>query len=160
MDRALNQPIHHDDAHATYLAGGMTSHFLATCIDLLPRKNILILFYEDFARDAATSTADIRRFLDIDNTFLFDVSHIYNQGGGRIRNHALGHLWTVSEPWSRRLLPYLPKQWRDKAFRQVTASSEPVPSMQDTRRRLLEVHDQDTERLQELTRLDHSHWRC
>ncbi|MDA0867792.1 MAG: sulfotransferase [Cyanobacteria bacterium] len=160
VDRELDKPVHRDDAHATYLAGGMTSHFLATYLDLFPRENILILFFEDFARDTATSMADICRFLDIDNTFPFDVSHIYNQGGGRIRNHAIARLWAGSEPWRRRLRPCLPKRWRDKAFQRVTARSEPVPLMRDTRRRLLDFYGQDIERLQELTGRDLSHWRC
>lgn len=160
VSRELEQPVYRDDAHATYLAGGMTSHFLATYYEAFPRQNILILFFEDLARDAASLMAGICRFVGVDDTFTFDVSHIHNQGGGRIRNHTLGRLWAGSEPWRRRLRPFLPKPWRDQVFQRVNANSEPVPLLGETKRRLLDLYDQDIQRLQELTGRDLASWRC
>lgn len=159
VEHELAEPLVRDDAHGSYLPGGMTSHFLQTYIDHFPREHVAIHLFEDFARSTSATMREVCRFLGVDDGFAFDLSRIHNQGGGRIRNRSMGRLWAASEPLRRGLRPFLPKGLRDRAFRKVTADSEPVPMSTATRRRLREVYADDVARLAKLTGRDLSHWR-
>lgn len=158
VERELRVPILCDDAHASYLPGGMTSHFLQTYFDVFPRENIAIYFYEDFAADTAGIMGRICRFLGVADDFPFDVSKIHNRGGGRIKNRGVAKLWAASETLRRGLRPLLPKKFRDGAFRQVTAQTERVSLRPETRDRLIGVYSEDIGRLEKMTGRDLSAW--
>ena len=159
VEHELAEPLVRDDAHGSYLPGGMTSHFLRTYLDHFPRENVAIHLFEDFARSTSATMREICRFLGVDDGFAFDLSRIHNQGGGRVRNRSLGRLWAASEPLRRGLRPLLPRSLRDRAFRQITANSVSVSMSAATRRRLREVYAADVTRLERLTGRDLSHWR-
>jgi hypothetical protein len=158
VEREASESLLRDDAHATYLAGGMVSHFLRTYFQHFPARSISIHFYEDFARDAAGVVAAMCRFLGVDERFRFDFRRIHNPSGGRIRNPIVGGLWRASEPVRRALRPFLPKHLRDAAFRRVTAKTEKIPIEPRTRQRLIEIYRRDILELQELTGRDLSRW--
>lgn len=158
VEREIGTRLVRDDAQATYLAGGMISHFLRTYYDAFPAQNIQIHFFEDFARDTRGVLASICRFLQVDDRFPFDVNQIYNSSGGRIRNPAVGGLWAFSRPLRQALRPWLPKGLRDAAFRQVTAKTEKVPIRPETRARLQQLYREDIRQLQQLTGRDLTAW--
>ena len=158
VEREIGTTLVRDDAQATYLAGGMISHFLRTYYDAFPAQNIQIHFFEDFARDTRGVLASICRVLQVDDRFPFDVNQIYNSSGGRIRNPAVGGLWAFSRPLRQALRPWLPKGLRDAAFRQVTAKTEKVPIRPETRARLQQLYREDIRQLQQLTGRDLTAW--
>ena len=158
VEREASETLVRDDAHATYLAGGMVSHYLRTYFEHFPARSISIHFYEDFARDTAGVVAEICRFLGVDDRFRFDLGRIHNRSGGRIRSPTVGGLWAASEPLRRALRPLWPKHLRDAAFRRVTATTEKVPIEPGTRGRLIEIYRRDILELQELTGRDLSVW--
>lgn len=158
VEREISAELLQEDAHATYLAGGMTAHYLRTYLAAFPRKNILIHFYEDFARDTQSIMASISRFLGVDEEFQFDVARIYNRSGGQIQNTTVGGLWASSLPFRQTLRPWLPHKLRDYLFRKVTAKTEKVPIRPETRRQLIEVYRDDIRQLEELTNRDLSEW--
>lgn len=158
VNRELQEPVVRDDAHASYLPGGMTSHFLETYCGLFPRKNIAIYFYEDFAAGTGAVMKEICGFLGVAADFEFDVSRIHNRGGGRIKNRGLGKIWAASEPLRRALRPLLPRRFCDEAFRKVTAKTERVSIRPETRKKLVDVYRKDIERLQGMTGRDLSAW--
>jgi len=156
--REISEPIVRDDAHASYLPGGMTSHFLQTYFDVFPRENIAVYFHEDLASDAGGLMHRICRFLGVPEDFDFDVSRIHNRGGGRIKNHSVGRIWAASEPLRRMVRPLLPKTFRDGALRQITAQTERIAIRPETRQRLVKLYRDDIGRLQELTGRDLLAW--
>lgn len=158
VESELSEPVQRDDAHASYLPGGMTSHFLQTYYDAFPRDQIAVWFYEDFAAGTGQVMREICRFLGVREDFSFDLSQIHNRGGGRIKNRALGKIWAGSEPLRRGLRPLLPRKFRDSAFRKVTAETERVLVQPATRKRLLEIYRKDIEQLAKMTGRDLSAW--
>lgn len=158
VERESREPVQREDAHASYLPGGMTSHFLQTYFDVFPRENIAIWFYEDFASDTGRVMREISRFLGVREDFPFDVSRIHNRGGGRIKNRMIGKIWAASEPLRRSLRPLLPRKFRDRAFRKVTADTERVSVRPETRQRLVEIYREDIAQLGRMTGRDLSAW--
>ena len=158
VEREMATELVRDDAHATYLSGGMVSHFLQTYLTAFPRENIQIHVYEDFARDTQSVMASICRFLGVDEGFRFDVDRIYNRSGGRIQNATVGGLWASSLRLRKALRPWLPKSLRDAIFRKVTAKTEKVLIRPETRLCLLDIYRDDIRQLQELTGRDLSAW--
>jgi hypothetical protein len=158
VEREIDTDLVREDAHATYLAGGMVSHYLRTYLDAFPRANILIHFYEDFARDTQGVMASISRFLGVDDEFQFDVQRIHNRSGGRIRNSTVGGLWSSSLPIRKALRPWLPQSLRDGMFRKITDKTDKVPIRPETRRRLIEVYRDDVQTLERMTDRDLSAW--
>jgi hypothetical protein len=158
VERECSEELVREDAHATYLAGGMVSHFLRTYLEHFPARNISIYFFEDLARDAAAVMADMCRFLGVDDAFDFDLGRVYNRSDGRARNRTVARLWAGSEPLRRSLRPLIPKPLRDAAFRRVMAGTGKTPIGPRTRARLIEIYRQDILELQALTRRDLSGW--
>lgn len=158
VEREIDTDLVREDAHATYLAGGMIAHHLRTYLDAFPRENILIHFYEEFARDTQEVMASMSRFLGVDDDFQFDVQRIHNRSGGRIQNPTVGGLWASSLPLRKALRPWLPQSLRDGLFRKVTAKTEKVPINPETRRRLIELYRDDIRMLERMTDRDLSEW--
>lgn len=158
VESEISMDLVRDDAHATYLAGGMMSHYLCSYFDAFPAENIQIHFYEEFAGNTREVMASICRFLAVDEDFRFDVDRIYNASGGRIQNAAVGRIWASSLPLRKGLRPWLPKSLRDSMFRKVTAKTEKVPIKPETRRRLIDVYRDDIQKIQHLTGRDLSAW--
>lgn len=158
VDREMREPLVRDDAHASYLPGGMTGHFLRTYFDRFPRENIAVYFYEDFAADTAAVMRQICRFLQVREDFSFDVSRIHNRGGGRIRSRSVGKFWAASEPLRRAVRPLFPKRWRDQAFRAVTSQTERIAIRPETRRMLAGVYREDIKQIQDMTGRNLSAW--
>ena len=127
VEREIDTDLVRDDAHASYLASGMIAHHLQTYFDAFPRENIQIHFYEEFSGDTQGVMASTCRFLGVDHEFPFDVRRIHNRSGGRIRNPAIGGLWSSSLPVRKALRPFLPQSLRDGLFRKATAKTEAVP---------------------------------
>ncbi len=158
VEREISTELLQEDAHATYLAGGMMTHYLRTYLAAFPRENILIHFYEDFARDTQSVMASISRFLGVDEEFQFDVKRVYNRSGGQIQNTTVGGLWASSLPFREAVRPWLPRALRDYLFRKVTGKTEKVPIRPETRRQLIEVYRDDIRQLEQLTNRDLSEW--
>jgi len=158
LDRERLETLVRDDAHGTYLAGGMVSHFLQTYYDFFPRAQIAVFLYEEFAANTADVMRRICAFLGVNEHFPFNVSEIHNRGGGRIQNKLLGKIWAASEPARRSLRPLLPEKLRDRAFRNITNQTVKVSLNPETRLALAELYRSEIIRLQKMVGADLSTW--
>ncbi len=158
VERESTSPLVVDDAHATYLAGGMVSHVLRTYHDAFPESQRLTLWFDDFARDTPGAMRTLFRFLQVDDSAPVDVAQSHNRSGGRIRNPAVRRAWAASYPVRRALRPWLPAAWRDRAFLAVTRDVDRLPMHPDTRAGLIELYRTEIDALSALTGRDLTFW--
>ena len=73
-----------------FLEMGLYANQVRRYLDLFPRENIHIAFYEDYERNPKGILADLLRFLGVDETFRPDMSRRYlvGNGGGRVMSDA------------------------------------------------------------------------
>ncbi len=68
-------------ALSPFLEMGLYADQVKRYLELFPRENIKIFFYEDYQRDAKAMFADTLRFLGVDAGFQPDMSKKYRSGG-------------------------------------------------------------------------------
>ena len=151
-------PLVRDDAAGTYLAGGFISHFVASYLERFPRERIRIHLFEDFQRDPGGIVRDLFEFLDVDPTFVPDMTRRHNQSGGVVRNRLVRRIWTDTALLRARARTYLPVSVRDRVFAMVTRDLIPVRLEPALRAELTELYREDIERLAVLLDRDLSHW--
>jgi hypothetical protein len=151
-------PLVRADAHATYLAGGMVSHVLRTWYEAFPAEQRLLLWFEDFARDSASSMRTVCQFLGVDASMTIDTTHSHNRSGGRIRNPLVRAAWSASYPLRRTLRPIVPRALRDRAFQLATQKVDRLPLSSQTRAQLCEIYRDEIVSLSQLTGRDLSAW--
>jgi hypothetical protein len=67
------------DQHNPFLEFGCYYRQIKRYLDLFPRENIHIAFYEDFRRDPAQCMAGMLSFLGVDSSFAIDFAQRHNQ---------------------------------------------------------------------------------
>lgn len=152
------EPLIRDEAAGTYLASGFVSHFLASYLERFARERIRIHLFEDFQRDPAGVVRDLFAFLNVDPSFVPDLSRRHNQSGGMVRSRLLRRAWVRSALLRARLRPYLPGAMRDQVFGLVTRNLAPICLDPTLRAELTELYREDIERLSVLLDRDLSHW--
>ena len=152
------EPLIRDEAAGTYLASGFVSHSLASYFERFARDRIRIHLFEDFQQDPAGVVRDLFAFLNVDPTFVPDLSRRHNQSGGRVRSGLLRRAWAGSAGLRAGLRPYLPEAMRDQAFGLVTRNLTPIRLDPNLRADLTELYREDIERLSVMLHRDLSHW--
>lgn len=147
-----------EDAHATYLAGGIVSPMLHTWFDLIPADRRLVLWFEDFARDTAGVMRTVCDFIGVNPSLDLGTAQAHNASGGRIRNPLLRAAWAGSYPLRRLVRPFMPAVARDAAFRLATRGVSPLPLATPTRARLTALYADEIRALGALTGRDLSAW--
>jgi hypothetical protein len=154
----LKAPLIRDEAAGTYLAAGFVSHFLVSYFERFARDRMRIHLFEDFQRDPAAVMRNLYAFLDVDPAFAPDVSRRHNQSGGVIHNRLLRRVWVRSATLRTRLRPHLPEAMRDRLFRVVARTLDPVRLDPQLRADLIALYRDDIVRLSGLLDRDLSHW--
>jgi len=154
----LRDGLVRDDAIGTYLPASCISHFMASYLDRFPRDHIRVHLFEDLQGNTAGVLADLFRFLDVDATFLPDLSRRHNQSGGMVRNTWLRRAWQGSGLLRARVRRFVPRAIRDRAFAVVTRNLIPLSLDPTLRAELTALFRDDIHRLSALLDLDLSHW--
>jgi hypothetical protein len=144
--------------HWHYRQRGFYAAQLKPYFDLFDERQIRVYLYEDYVNDPDGFMRDIFRFLNVDDTFVPDMSVRHNES--KIpRSRALQVFLTEPRLAKNVFKPLLPARWSrrigDRLRRQNLVKPPPPPEL---RRQLTEVYREDIIRLQDMLRRDLSHW--
>jgi hypothetical protein len=142
---------------ARLVRNGLYHQMLSRYFELFPRHRIRVYLFEDLIRDPNGLLRDLFTFLDVDPTFVPDLSRRYG-ATGIVRNPLLRVLWRNSHVPRRLLRPVLPRRWRDAGFAWVTQDLVKPPLAPATRAALMERFRPDIVALQDLIGRDLSGW--
>lgn len=134
-------------------------------LELFDRDRIQIHLYEDLNRDAVGVLQEIFRFLDVDDSFVPDVSVRYNESGVHKSNllRALHTYLLKPDPLKTALKPLIPLKLRRRLVGRLVGNirdrnlvKPPFPP--EVRAELVEDYREDILKLQNLTGRDLSAW--
>jgi hypothetical protein len=135
--------------------------------ELFDSKNIKVMLYDDLRKDPMSFMAELFDYLDVDSSFLPDMSIRYNVSG-KVKNKYVNML-IGQQSFIRRgveaLSPFVVQKARDSAFMQKIVTKlraknlEKQPLLPDVRKRLIdEIYGKEIELFSKLIQRDLSHW--
>jgi hypothetical protein len=141
-----------------YRQRGFYHEHLLRYYSLFPKEQIRVYLYEEFAARPAEVLQDICSFLDVDDSFVPDMSYRPNISGIP-RSRAL-HRWLMKlKPWQRVLEGPPPSRLLGRAVAGLRDLNLKRPKMDSgVRRELLAGYREDILKLEELLGRDLSHW--
>jgi hypothetical protein len=122
------------------------------------REQLRIYLYEDYVSDPVGLMQDVFRFLNVDDSFVPDMSARHNESK-LPRSRALQLFLTEPRRAKNLLKPLLPARWSRRIgdrLRRQNLTRPTLPS--EMRRRLIEVYREDIVELQEMLGRDLSGW--
>lgn len=141
-----------------YRPKGFYAAQLKRYFDLFPREQLKIYLYEDYLADPVGLVQDLFRFLNVDDTFVPDMSVRHNES--RIpRSRALQVFLTEPGRIKNLFKPLAPAGWSRRIgdrLRRQNLAKPPFPK--EMRRQLTEDYREDIIRLQDMLQRDLSHW--
>lgn len=132
--------------------------------DLFDPAQIRVYLYEDWNIKPAEVIKDIFRFIDVNDTFVPDMSVRHNvsvmpQDKLPPKNKALHAFLTTPNPIKSLLRPLLPARVRQPIVAALKGQNLVKPSLSlEMRRRLIEMYREDILKLQDLIQRDLSPW--
>ncbi len=142
-----------------YKEGGFYYAQLSRYLERFDRRRIRIYLYEDLKEDPAGVLRDIFEFLNVDESFVPDMSARYNVGGVP-KNKGLHAFLTRPNPVKAAVKPLIPKGMRKRlvvGLRNRNLHGPPGISP-EVRRQLIEVYREGILKLEELIQRDLSGW--
>ena len=147
-------------AQRHYLRFGLYSHYLSTYLHLFDRRQIVVCLFDDLAAGPKTLMSRLFRFLEVDATFVPDVSVRHNAAG--TPTNVFWRLALTKNPLSRILGRLTPACVRHRALAiQDAARSRHLvkPELSDGLRcNLNQFYRDDILQLQDLLQRDLSLW--
>lgn len=152
------KPVKGWGANHQYLSIGLYYEQVKRYLDLFPREQVLICWYDDYRKDPGSVIRSMYRFLGVDEDFRPDTSEKLNTAGvprfGKL-NYWLNQSGLIS--WAKRRLPRNLrgpfKKWM------YSGDSSDIPVMSDRERaELVAYYQDDIRKLSELTGRDLSAW--
>lgn len=144
--------------HWHYRQRGFYAAQLKPYFELFKREQLKIYLYEDYLADNVGFIQDIFRFLNVDDTFVPDMSVRHNVS--KIpRSHALQVFLTEPRLTKNLLKPLVPVRWSRRIgdhLRQRNLTKPPLSPK--IRRQLIEIYREDITKLQDMLQRDLSHW--
>jgi hypothetical protein len=144
--------------HWHYRRRGFYAAQLRLYFDLFKREQIRIYLYEDYVADPVGLMQDIFRFLNVDDSFVPDVSVRHNVSNVP-RSRALQTFLTEPRPVKNLFKSYVPASWSrgvGDRLRRHNITKPPLP--EKLRRQLIETYREDITELQHMLGRDLSHW--
>ena len=144
-----------------YVRAGRYAQHLTNYLGHFPRKQLLVLFYEDLRDRPATLLRDVFRHLEVDEDVQPDTTAVYNRGGNP-RSSAVHRLLNSPPPRlrqvARRLMPDRTRRAVYLTAHQANLqrSADPPPDMV---RRVREELLEDVAALEEMTGRDLTTWK-
>jgi len=141
-----------------YRRRGFYAEQLQPYFELFNREQIKIYLYEDYVSNPVGLMQDVFRFLNVDDTFIPDMSVRHNES--RVpRNRAL-QIYLSEQRRSKniikRFVPGKVSRCIGDRLRRLNLTKPPLPNKK--RRQLTAVYRDDILRLQEMLGRDLSHW--
>jgi hypothetical protein len=145
-------------ANHQYLSIGLYYEQVKRYLDVFPKEQILICWYDEYKKDADKVVKTLFRFLEVDENFKVDTSTKLNEAGVpkfRQLNYLINQLGVVS--WAKRKLP---RGWREPFKKWMyTADKQVLPTMQPSEKAyLINYYKEDIIQLGKLLDKDLSHW--
>lgn len=137
---------------------GFYGRYLQDWYDAFPREQIRIYLYDDLNASPLGLTADLFRFLGVDDSFRPDVSARHNQSG-LPRNQQIQNFLTKQHPVKEWLKRFVPERLGHRLISMVQPGLIATPAMSaETRAQLTADFREDILRVQDLVRRDLTHW--
>jgi hypothetical protein len=144
--------------HRHYRQRGFYAAQLKPYFDLFSREQIKIYLYENYLSDPAGLVRDLFGFLNVDDTFLPDMSVRHNDSR-MPRNRALQKYLSeprLSKNVVKQFVPAKASRRIGDRLRSLNFTKPPLP--EEMRRQLTEVYREDILKLQDMIERDLSHW--
>ena len=144
-----------------YIAVGFYFNQVKAYFDAFSHKRVFIILYDDFALSPAETMKAIFKFLDVDETFVPDMSSKHNVSGIP-KNKFLQTFLKRPHPVKSVIRPFLPSKLRRRLVAQLrnhVSANLLRPSFPlETRRALIKTYREDIVKLQDLIGRDLSQW--
>ena len=128
--------------------------------DIFDREQIKVYLYEDLKGDPVGVAQSVFRFLEVNDTFVPNVSLIHNVSGIP-KSRALQAFISKPSPLKSTLKPLLPEGLRQHVsvfLENRNIAGPPPPLSQDVRRDLIDFYREDILKLEKLIGRDLSRW--
>jgi hypothetical protein len=145
-------------ANHQYLFIGLYYEQVKRYLDIFPREQILICWYDEYKTNAEKVVQSIYNFLAVDENFKVDTSTKLNEAGVpkfQQLNYWMNQTGIVS--WAKRTLP---RGWREPFKKWMyTADKHEIPRMKpEEKAYLINYYKEDIIKLGQLVHKDLSHW--
>lgn len=145
-----------------YVDVGFYYTHLKRYFDIFGRSQIRVYLYQDFQIDPGNILQDIFRFLDVEETFVPDLSTQYNVGGAPKNRVWLALLVKLNQikPLVRSFIPATLRRHIVNPFTNLQKQGlvKPPPLEPDVRMELIQLYREDIFKLQDLIQRDLSRW--
>jgi hypothetical protein len=144
--------------HWHYTRRGFYASQLRPYLHLFKREQLKIYLYEDYLADQVGFMQDIFRFLNVDDSFVPDMSVRHNESK-LPRSRSLQVFLTEPRAAKNLFKTFIPARWSRRMgdrLRRQNLTKPPLPP--ELRRRLTDVYREDIKELQEMLGRDLSHW--
>jgi hypothetical protein len=154
--------IHKERTFQDYIGRGLYYNQLKRYFETFPREQVRVYLYEDLSGAPLSTVQDAFRFLEVDDSFVPDVS-LRRNVSGQPKYKTLDGLLRRQSRIKHAAKIYLPARmrWRlSKAFDDLKTRNlaEPPPVQSKVRRQLIGVYREDILQVQELIHRDLSGW--
>lgn len=156
-----NRPVEQALTEAEHrVRNGRYYSLLQNWYDVFDPAQIKVILFDDLARDALGVFQDVCRFLDVDDTFVPDLT-IRNKGGA-LKNKRLGRFYEQlkNSPLKQAIDPLVPERLRDRVNDMRNQNfEEPPPIPPAVAERLHAYYQPDIEQLEGFLGRDLSAWK-
>ena len=154
--------LHKERTFQDYIGRGLYYNQLKRYFETFPREQVRVYLYEDLSGAPISTVQDAFRFLEVNDSFVPDVS-LRRNVSGHPRYKTLDRLLRSQSRIKHAAKIYLPARlrWRfSKAFDDLKTRNliEPPPVQSEVRRQLIRVYREDILNVQELIHRDLSGW--
>jgi hypothetical protein len=127
--------------------------------DRFTKDQIRIYLNEDLKNNPTGLFQNIFQFLDVNETFVPDIS-ISPNTGGIPKNELLHTMLARRNPIKTALKPFLPESWRQRLVNNLRSQNlvKPPQLLPEVREQLIQEYREDVLRLQDLIQRDLSKW--
>jgi len=141
-----------------YVRKGFYSRQLTRYFDLFKREQLKIYLYEDLCRDPLALMKDIYRFLEVDESFVPDITVQYNRTE-MVLNHRLDDFLENPHPVKSGIKHFIPQKIRSHIAARSKKMNYGKPKLSGSvRSRLIDVYRKDILELEKLIGRDLSQW--
>lgn len=141
-----------------YLRRGFYAAQLKPYFANFKREQLKIYLYEDYISDPVGFAQDIFRFLNVDDTFVPDMSVRHNESK-LARSRALQVFLTEPRAAKNLFKTFIPSRWSRRIGDRLRSRNLTRPPLSaELRRQLTEVYREDIKELQDMLGRDLSHW--
>jgi hypothetical protein len=154
--------VHKERTFQDYIGRGLYYSQLKRYLGTFPREQVRVYLYEDLSGAPISTVQDALRFLEVDDSFVPDVS-LRRNVSGYPKYNTLDRLLRSQSRVKHALKIYLPARlrWRlSEAFDDLKTRNlvEPPPIQPEVRHQLISVYREDILKVQELIHRDLSGW--